>query len=168
MRRPNINSRVRSASPVSRQNAINKLVTGSRTNQGATSSTGAPTFPGAGSGLTRNQVRDLIEQQPRCSGVSFSASSGSFDVTNLNLPGDAKLFLGLIFTEPPLASDTFTLSINNNKIIINGSVMLHSMVNSQSIKSQYFEYLQPLSGKDIIELTLETGGMNGVVQLHYI
>jgi len=114
-------------------------------------------------------VRQFIQMQPRCTGVPFVATAGNFLINNIQLPGDARLFLGLVFTQTQSDADTFTMTLNNNKIIDNGAIILHSIVNGASITTQYFEYLQPLTGKDIFTFQLNTiGGMVGTLQLHYI
>ena len=134
------------------------------------SPTGTPQFPAFNSNMSMQDVRKFIQMQPRCTGVPFNATAGNFVVGNIQLPGDARLFLGLIFTTPVTpATDTFTMTLNNNKIIDNGSIELHSITNGYSITTQYFEYLQPLTGKDIFNFQLNTSaGMPGILQLHYI
>jgi hypothetical protein len=133
------------------------------------SRTGAPTFPGSNSGMSIEQIQNYISQQKRVTGVSFTAGAGTSQVQNIQLPGDIKLFLGLIFTPTTDNADTFNIAINNNLFIDNGSIFLHSSDNSQSIKSQYFEYSQPLSGKDSFDIEITSAaGLTGVLQLHYI
>ena len=156
---------------VNRGNAIQKIISRPQTNRGGAggSRTGAPQFPGANSGLSIPQLQNLIQQQPRCTGVNFVAPAGNFTIQQIALPGDAKLLLGIIFTPGASNSDTFNLSINNNKVVDNASIFLHSSANSQSIKTQYYEYLQPLSGKDAFEIVLNTSaGLTGVIDFHYI
>lgn len=156
---------------VNRQRAINQIIqqpSASRGQRGK-STQGAPQFPGEASGLSTSQLQNLIAQQPRVTGVNFTVGIGQSTLNNIKLPGDSKLLLGLIFTPTTDNRDVFNVSINNNKIVDNASLFLHSSDNSQSIKSQYFEYIQPLSGKDsiVIDITTQTG-LSGVLQLHYI
>ena len=136
------------------------------------SPTGVPQFPAFNSNLSMQDVRQFIQMQPRCTGVPFQAPLGQFTINNIQLPGDARLFLGLIFTNTDLragALDTFTMTLNNNKIIDNGSIVLFSQSNSQSVTTQYYQFLQPLTGKDVFNFQLNTaGGLDGVLQLHYI
>ena len=134
------------------------------------SPTGVPQFPAFNSNMSMTDVRKFIQMQPRCTGVPFNATAGNFLIQNIQLPGDARLFLGLVFTKPPtFDTDAFTMTLNNNRIIDNGNIGLHSYLNGYSITTQYFEYLQPLTGKDIFAFQLNTAaGMQGMVQLHYI
>lgn len=162
---------VRQSRVVNRQRAINQIIqqpSASRGNVGK-SRQGAPQFPGEASGLTTPQLQNLIAQQPRVTGVNFTAGAGTSTINNIKLPGDSKLLLGIIFTPTGDVNDTFDISINNNKIVDNASVFLHSSDNSQSISSQYFEYIQPLSGKDsiIVDIT-SSAGLIGILQFHYI
>lgn len=152
---------------VNKQQAINKII--GNPQQIGKSRTGAPNFPGENSGLSIPQLQNLIQQQPRCTGVAFVVGAGTNKVNNINLPGDSKLLLGIIFTPTEDVTDTFDMSINNNKVVDNGSVYLHSSDNSQSISSQYFEYIQPLSGKDSFDIEITSqAGLTGVLQFHYI
>jgi len=155
--------------PPRRTGSIKNIIHAQRNSTVGKSAVGTPQYPGAASGLTQSQSRQLIREQPRVTGIPFVASAGSFTINNIEIPGDATLFLGLMFTPTGNAMDTFTMAINNNKIIDNGSVKLHSPDNSQSIKSQYFPYMQPLTGKDVLAFQLQTtSGLTGVLQLHYI
>lgn len=134
------------------------------------SPTGVPQFPAFNSNMSMQDVRKFIQMQPRCTGVPFVATGGNFLINNIQLPGDALLFLGLIFT-PSLTplQDTFTMTLNNNRIIDNASIDLHSITNSYSITTSYYEYLQPLTGKDIFTFQLNTfAGQTGILDLHYI
>jgi len=137
------------------------------------SPTGVPQFPAFNSNLSMQDVRQFIQMQPRCTGVPFQAPLGQFTINNIQLPGDARLFLGLIFNTDGRvfigSQGTFTMTLNNNKIIDNASIDLHSNLNSQSITTQYYQYLQPLTGKDVFNFQLNTGGeTTGLLQLHYI
>lgn len=130
---------------------------------------GVPQFPGFNSGMSIEEVRRMIKDQPRTTGVRFAVAVGPDEIQNINLPGDARLFLGLIFTTVTDDSDIFTMSINNEKIVDNGSMLLHSIANPHNLQRSYFEYLRPLSGKDQLQFTTDTiGGMTGVLELHYI
>lgn len=133
------------------------------------SETGVPQFPAFNSNMSMQDVRKFIQMQPRCTGVPFQATLGQFTINNIQLPGDARLFLGLLFTYGNDMQDAFTMTLNNNKIIDNGSIIAHAINTNYSVTTQYFEYLQPLTGKDIFRFDLNTiGGMNGILQLHYI
>ena len=103
------------------------------------SPTGVPQFPAFNSNLSMQDVRQFIQMQPRCTGVPFTAPLGQFTINNIQLPGDARLFLGLIFTADPrgfgVNTNTFTMTLNNNKIIDNASIDLHSNLNSHEVNS---------------------------------
>lgn len=130
---------------------------------------GTPQFPAFNSNMSMQDVRQFMQMQPRCTGVPFNAPIGQFTINNISIPGDARLFLGLLFTFVNDVSDTFTFTLNNNKIIDNGSMICHAVNTNYSVTTQYFEYLQPLTGKDILEFQLNTlAGMIGVLQVHYI
>jgi hypothetical protein len=131
---------------------------------------GAPQFPGFNTGSGIQAIRKLIKEQPRAQGFTFTAGAGvATQVQSIQLPGDARILLGLIFTTFAVTSDTFDFSINNNLIIKNGSCQLFAMNNSQSTTEQYFPYAQPLTGVDLIQITINSAaGQAGVVQLHFI
>ena len=147
---------------------LQRLIT-ARTQRGKTAP-GAPQFPGYNTGAGIAAIRKLIQEQPRCSGFPFVAGAATqTNINNIQLPGDARIFLGLIFTTFAATGDTFTLSINNNVIIQNGSCQLHAMNNSASITELYFPYPQPLTGTDKIEIVVTSiAGQSGVLQLHFI
>lgn len=132
------------------------------------SPTGTPQFPAFNSNLSMNDVRRFAQEQPRVTGVPFNAALGQFTINNIQIPGDARLFLGLVFTAGASNTDTFTLTLNNNKIIDNASIQLQSQDNAFSITTGYFQFLQPLTGKDVFKIDLVTAGLQGVLQLHYI
>lgn len=152
---------------VSTANAVQRIIQAPRNR--SKSATGVPQFPAFNSNLSMEQVRQMIQEQPRCTGIPFVAPTGQFTINNVQLPGDARLFLGLIFTPASDVSDTFNMVLNNNKIIDSASIYLHSNLNSFSITTQYYQYLQPLTGKDVFNFQLNTiAGMTGVLQIHYI
>jgi len=152
---------------VSTAKAVQNIISAPRNNY--KSSTGVPQFPAFNSNLSMEQVRQIIQEQPRCTGIPFTAPLGQFTIQNNQLPGDARLFLGLMFTSSIDPSDTFNMILNNNKIIDSASIMLHSMSASWCITTQYYQYLQPLTGKDVFNFQLNTiAGMTGTLQLHYI
>jgi len=126
-------------------------------------------MPGSNTGMTSPAIRKAVAELPRCLGVKFAVNVGSTAVQNINLPGDARLFLGLVFLKVADDLDQFTLTINNNLMIQQGSTKAHSLEPSL-INSQYYEYPQPLSGKDTIEITYTSGvgNINNIVELHYI
>lgn len=131
---------------------------------------GAPQFPGYNTGAGIEAIRKLIGEQPRCEGFKFVAGAATATTINgIQLPGDARIFLGLIFTTFDKPIDTFSLTINNNIIIKNGSCQLHAMNNSASTTELYFPYPQPLTGTDLIQIVVNSNaGQTGVIQLHYI
>jgi hypothetical protein len=111
----------------------------------------------------------MMDNQKRCQGVPFTAPAGASLVNNINLPGDARLFLGLIFTSGAGDQDTFNLTLNNNLIIDNAAIALHDPQMSGSITSHYFPYNQPLTGKDIFNIAINSvAGFSGVLEIHYI
>lgn len=169
------NSRIpgRNNNIVNRHQAFRQIVQSKptvRNPRSQKSATGAPQFPGSNSGMSIEQVRNFIAQQPRTTGVSFSvAAASSSIVSNIQLPGDAKILLGIMFTPTTATDDTFSLSVNNVKFIAGASILLHSSENSQCIQDGFFPYYQPLSGTDTFELTvISVAGLNGVIEFKYI
>jgi hypothetical protein len=92
---------------------------------------------------------------------------GSLLICNRVLPVFL-LLLGVIFTTGAVTTDTFTMTLNNNKIIDNASIQLNSQDNGASITTGYYEFLQPLTGKDVFRFDLFTSGLTGTLQLHFI
>ena len=134
------------------------------------SDTGAPIFPGTGSGLTVEQIRELISQQPRQTGYTVNVSAGENILDNLKLPGDSRLLLGINWnaTQITTATDTYTLTVNNNKIIDTVSILLNSTQTGGGgmaySDDPYIPLLQPLSGSDNLEIVYNAGA-NGTIQL---
>jgi len=163
MKRYTLNKRV---TPSIRKDVANIIGSPRNVNK---SPTGVPQFPAFNSNMSMQDVRQFMQMQPRCTGINFNVPIGQSTLGNINLPGDARLFLGLVFNSVADVNDTFNMTLNNNKIIDNGSIFLHSGQNNYSVTTQYFEYLQPLTGKDVFKFDLVTlGGFTGVLQLHYI
>ena len=127
------------------------------------------TLPGSNTGMSVAQIRKAVGELPRCLGVKFITQVGSVNIQNIQLPGDSRLFLGLVFLTKADPLDQFTLTINNNLIVQNASVVAHSLEPSL-INSQFYEYPQPLSGKDTIEIVYQSSvaNINNIVDLHYI
>lgn len=135
--------------------------------QNIKSGNGTPT--GGGGGMSVKQAQQFNKEQPRTTGIPFVAGAGAFTINNIKLPGDAVMLLGLIFTPSNNNADTFTVALNNNKFIDNGSILLHSSQNSQGTRKGYFEYYQPLTGTDSFSINLNTvAGMTGNLDFHYI
>lgn len=126
-------------------------------------------LPGSNTGLNVAQIRKAVGELPRCLGVRFTTQVGTTNIQNINFPGDSRLFLGIVFLTKADPLDQFTLTINNNLIVQNGSVVAHSL-EPALINSQYYEYPQPLSGKDTIEVTYTSavGNTNNIIEFHYI
>jgi len=150
------------------QNLNIKQLIQARKNSGK-SATGAPQFPGYNTAQGIQAVRKLISEQPRVSGFKFTAGVGITTIPNVQLPGDSRVFLGLMFTGNAINNDTFTVDINNNKIINSAGISLFNIANGSSIINGYFEYTQPLTGKDTIDIEINSSaGFTGVVNLYYI
>jgi hypothetical protein len=128
---------------------------------------GTPIFPGTQGGLSIDQVRHYIENQKRVTGISFAAGVGNTTV-NVELPGDARLLLGICFDMNDQGA-TFDLTINNGGVIDNGSVQTHVMLNPMN-GINYIFYNYPLSSKTSIDLvyTSVLGGLTQHVDFIYI
>jgi len=162
MNRYNLSKRI---TPGVRKDVYNMISSPKTANKSAI---GTPQFPAFNSNMSMQDVRKFINMQPRITGVPFIASLGQFTINNIQLPGDARLLLGVIFTTGSAVTDTFTMTLNNNKIIDNASIQLNSQDNGPSITTGYFEFLQPLTGKDVFRFDLFTSGLTGTLQLHFI
>lgn len=138
--------------------------------RGGKSDTGAPQFPGQSKGLSIEQVRKLISNQPRETGFLRSLATGNTIISDLKLPGDSKLLLGINFNLAVLGGpdDRFTFSVNNNKIIDNAAVVLNSTqpgFGGIAITDEpYVPLMQPLSGQDDLELEYVTAAVGARVQ----
>lgn len=104
-------------------------------------------------GMSVKDVKNYFERAKRIKGFSFDLSSGNNEGLNINLPGDAKLMLGLSIIDK--TNSNFTLLINND-IAVNA-------VNTKFLSdiftdSEYYYLPRPLSGSDDIEVSF-----NGVV-----
>ena len=134
------------------------------------SDTGAPIFPGTGSGLTVEEIRELISQQPRQTGFTVNVSAGENIFDNLKLPGDSRLLLGINWNATQLTSsiDSYTLTVNNNKIVDSVPILLSSTQAGGGglnyAVDPYIPLLQPLSGSDDLEIVYNAGTV-GTVQL---
>lgn len=135
--------------------------------RGGKSKDGAPFFPGAGHGLSIDEIRELISQQPRCSGFTFNVAPGSQTIPNIKLVGDVRLLLGIWFTEITAQNDEFTFSVNSAKICDNGIVSAHWFQNGAypATGFPYVPYNMPLTGQDNFELVYNSkNGAGGEVQ----
>lgn len=140
-------------------------------NSAKKSRTGAPQFPGAGSGLSIQQIRKLISEQPRQAGFTFQVAIGENTIDNLKLPGDSRILLGINWNALTVSAsdDTYDFSINNNIVIDNVPVLLNSTVSGSGgiayVEDPYIPIMQPLNGgSDTFEMTY-TAGNPGTVQM---
>lgn len=125
------------------------------------SDSGAPQFPGNGK-MSMEEVRKYIMNQPRETGFQRTLATGNTVISDLKLPGDASLLLGINFNVAiiPAVDDRFSFSVNNNKIIDNGIVILNSTQAGGGglayTMHPYIPLWQPLSGQDDLELEYVT------------
>ncbi len=149
-------------------NAANQRRVTNRNNAGKNSN-GAPQFPGAQNGLTVDQIREIIQNQPRQFGLTTQVAAGNNPIQGIKLPGDSRLLLGINWNSVQVtaATDTYNFSVNNNKIVQNVPALLNSTgIGSNGItfaEKPYVPLMQPLSGQDTFEMDY-TAGAPGTVQ----
>lgn len=136
-----------------------------------------PQFMGR-KGMTIEEVRSFIKKQKRIKGFSFAVPTGG-DVFNIQLAGNAKLFLGLVlFGNPVLATypnwNNF-FDVNSVQLTINNDIMIEQLdpnfLTQQFTNEEYYYLPRPLNGQDVITMNLSnTGALTEVVNvgIYYI
>jgi hypothetical protein len=130
----------------------------SRRKAGGKSATGAPNFPGEQSGLSIEEIRELVSMQPRQKGFTSQVAIGENVLDNLKLTGDARILLGINFNVASGLSitDRYSFTVNNNEVIEDVPVVLNSTQPAGAgiayFKEPYVPIMQPLSGSDDLEL----------------
>ncbi len=124
----------------------------SKANRGAVVNT--PQFPGWQEGLSQAQVQAINKSQKRVKGYIISTATGE-TITNLELSGTAKLFLGFalqplvqsVVNDVGTSPNEFQLTINNEIIIDRVHPVFFG---ADYMDSEYYQILRPLSGQDTI------------------
>jgi len=136
-----------------------------------------PQFMGR-KGMTIQQVRSFIKKQKRMKGFEFSAPTGN-STFNIQLAGNAKLFLGLVlFGVPNLATypnwNNF-FDVTSMQLTINNDIMIEQLnpnfLTQQFTNEEYYYLPRPLNGQDTITMNFSnTGALVEVVNvgIYYI
>ena len=121
-------------------------------NKGAVVNT--PQFPGWQEGLNQAQVQAINKNQKRIKGFIITTATGE-TITNLELSGTAKLFLG--FALQPLVQsvvDDVGTSPNEFQLTINNEIIIDRVhpvfFGADYMDSEYYQIIRPLSGQDTI------------------
>jgi hypothetical protein len=121
-------------------------------NRGAVVNT--PQFPGWQEGLSQAQVQAINKNQKRIKGFIITTATGE-TITNLELSGTAKLFLG--FALQPLVQsvvDDVGTSPNEFQLTINNEIIIDRVhpvfFGADYMDSEYYQIIRPLSGQDTI------------------
>lgn len=146
-------------------NQLNKLVDNPSIYGG---SLNTPQFPGKqiAPGMSVQSIRNWIKRQKRIKGYEFSNSVGA-NQYNINISGNAKIFLGLAYRNfSGTISDELSLTINNETII---DSVDPTFLGANFTDEEYYFIPRPLNGTDSIILTL-TNAVAGVdrMVIYYI
>lgn len=123
-----------------------------KANRGAVVNT--PQFPGWQEGLSQAQVQAINKNQKRIKGFIITTATGE-TITNLELSGTAKLFLGFalqplvqsVVNDVGTSPNEFQLTINNEIIIDRVHPVFFG---ADYMDSEYYQIIRPLSGQDTI------------------
>ena len=117
------------------------------------------------------QVREFIKNQKRMKGFNQAVASGTGVRFDLELSGDARLFLGWALLPPvptvALSPQAVSLTINN-EIIVD---QVHPIFFSQAfMEDEYYFIPRPLNGTDSITMTYDNSQLaqNFNVIIYYI
>jgi len=116
---------------------------------------GTPQFPGAQSGMTIDQIRDVMVNAKRLKGFNLTIDAGT-TITDIKLSGNARLLLGLaILLVPAMVTadtipDTINLTVNNDIVI---DTTNPKFLSPEFCDEEYYYIPRPLSGTDQITLT---------------
>lgn len=119
-------------------------------------------------GYTLDQVKSLVDNAEKVIGINFTSIAGTTQ-PNIQIPATAKYMVGFAFAGAGANSDTFSLLINNERAIDNGSAQAYQ-INTGRPDTAYFQFFRPVAGATAINLnyTSLAGGTAIVFQLIYI
>jgi len=124
--------------------------------------------PGQNMGLTLEDVKSLVDNAQKVIGIQFTSVAGT-TTPNIQIPATAKYIVGFCFAGAPAATDIFTLTINNEQAISNGSVIAYQ-ANTGKPQIGYYDFFRPVAGATAINLayTSLAGGAVVNIQLIYV
>jgi len=121
--------------------------------------------PGQKIGMTIQEVKDFIKAQKRIKGFSFDVVAGDNTGLQIQLPGTAKVLLGIIcFPGVPAVSGSNEIELKiNNEIAIEQTP---ARFLSADVTDNDFIYLpRPLSGNDDISININNVTVPTTVEL---
>lgn len=124
--------------------------------------------PGQNMGLTLEEVKTLVDNSKKVIGINFTSVAGT-TTPNIQIPATAKYIVGFCFAGAGAATDTFSLTINNEQAINNGAAQAYQ-VNTGKPEKAYYDFFRPIAGATAINLnyTSIAGGAVVVIQLIYV
>jgi len=126
-------------------------------------------FPGSTYGAKLSTVRRLVSKQKKIKGYRFTTPTGNSTQT-LQLPGEAKMLLGVkLYNEVAAVDFTLSILVNNEKIV--DTVHTAQFDSNPSNSNQQQEYLainRPLAGQDTINVEFTNNDVNANVTVLHI
>jgi hypothetical protein len=119
-------------------------------------------------GYTLDQVKDLVDNAQKVIGINFTSIAGTTQ-PNIQIPATAKYMIGFAFAGAGATTDTFSLLINNERAIDNGSAQAYQIGTGRP-DTAFYSFFRPVAGATSINLTYTStaGGTAIVFQLIYI
>lgn len=110
--------------------------------------------PGMAQNMTVEDVVKFIRNQKKAKGFRFTLSTGTNEDLEINLPGNAKMMMGIAFNSgsaPLLRSARCKFEVNNEIILDNISC---DFMGAEFTDEGYYFIPRPLSGQDDISISL--------------
>lgn len=124
--------------------------------------------PGQNMGLTLDQVKEIIANSEKVIGVTFTSAAGSVS-PDVKFPSTAKYLLGFSFSPIANLADTFTMTINEEIAIKEGSAYGFSN-RSGTPDASFFQFLRIIGGSTSLNIDYNSavGGEKIVFTAHYV
>ena len=113
-------------------------------------------------GLTPEAVKQIAAAQPHVLGVSFTGGAGTAVAPNIQLQPTTQYILGIAFTGTLQADDTFSLTLNNQKIIIGAGAGAYFVGAGKPLLG-YYDFFQFVGGASSMELAYLSSAANALV-----
>lgn len=124
-------------------------------------------YPGQNAGMTLDQVKELVANAIKFTGISFSSAAGNV-TPNVQIPNTAKFIKGICFAGAPAAGDTFDLLINEEKIVATGAVSAFTQSSGKPLEG-FFPIFRPVSSSTAVSLIYTSTAANAIIcQIAYI